>query len=163
MIFNILIDFGIGLIPILGDIADALYRANTRNAWLLETYLVKKAEAQRHGVVQDPDTRQNLQIKPLPAGSSMASDTTAAWHNSGEAAPAGSGNRNVNGGNGAGNSVGDNGGNPDSLMARLLRPMKQSAPRHDEEMAVSTRGNNGYQAAQGVGSHQGQQSGITSR
>jgi hypothetical protein len=42
MIFNIFLDFGIGLFPFLGDIAGAFFRANTRNAVVLETYLRKK-------------------------------------------------------------------------------------------------------------------------
>lgn len=46
MLFNIIVDFGIGLVPFLGDIADALFRANTRNAVVLERHLRKKgAEA----------------------------------------------------------------------------------------------------------------------
>jgi hypothetical protein len=55
MIVNVFLDFGIGLIPFLGDIADALFRANTRNAWLLEVYLTRKAEAERKGHVSDPE------------------------------------------------------------------------------------------------------------
>ncbi|KAL1894919.1 hypothetical protein Sste5346_005606 [Sporothrix stenoceras] len=47
MYFNILLDFGIGLVPFVGDVADAIFRANTRNAWILEEYLIKKAEAER--------------------------------------------------------------------------------------------------------------------
>ena len=47
MYFNILLDFGIGLVPFVGDIADAIFRANTRNAWLLEEYLIKKAETEQ--------------------------------------------------------------------------------------------------------------------
>ncbi|CAK7218850.1 hypothetical protein SCUCBS95973_003623 [Sporothrix curviconia] len=47
MFFNIMLDFGIGLVPFVGDVADAIYRANTRNAWLLEEYLIKKAEAEQ--------------------------------------------------------------------------------------------------------------------
>lgn len=42
MMFNIILDFGIGLVPFLGDIADALFRANTRNAVVLEKYLREK-------------------------------------------------------------------------------------------------------------------------
>ena len=42
MLFNIVLDFGVGLIPILGDIADALFRANTRNAVVLEKFLREK-------------------------------------------------------------------------------------------------------------------------
>ncbi|KAH8882110.1 hypothetical protein GQ53DRAFT_612212, partial [Thozetella sp. PMI_491] len=47
MVFNVAFDFGIGLIPLLGDLFDAMFRANTQNAWLLEAYLQKKAEAER--------------------------------------------------------------------------------------------------------------------
>ncbi|KAF3769049.1 hypothetical protein M406DRAFT_287106 [Cryphonectria parasitica EP155] len=49
MLLNIAMDFGIGLVPFLGDVADAWFKANTRNAWLLEEYLIKKAEAERRG------------------------------------------------------------------------------------------------------------------
>jgi len=44
MLFNIVLDFGIGLVPFLGDIADALFRANTRNAVVLEKFLRAKGE-----------------------------------------------------------------------------------------------------------------------
>lgn len=47
MYFNIALDFGIGLVPFLGDVADALFRANTRNAWILEEYLTQKAAEER--------------------------------------------------------------------------------------------------------------------
>lgn len=39
MIMNIALDFGIGLVPFLGDIADAFFRCNTRNAALLWKHL----------------------------------------------------------------------------------------------------------------------------
>jgi len=42
MYVNIVLDFGIGLVPILGDVADALFRANTKNAVILEQYLREK-------------------------------------------------------------------------------------------------------------------------
>lgn len=42
MAINILIDFFIGLIPIIGDLADAAMRANSRNVRLLEEHLDKK-------------------------------------------------------------------------------------------------------------------------
>lgn len=45
MMFNIIIDFVIGLVPFLGDVADALFRANTRNAIILENHLRKKGAA----------------------------------------------------------------------------------------------------------------------
>lgn len=46
MYANVVVDFGIGLIPFVGDIADMLYKANTRNLQLLEKHLVKKAGQQ---------------------------------------------------------------------------------------------------------------------
>lgn len=42
MYLNIILDFGIGLVPVIGDLADALFRANTRNAILLEKHLRRK-------------------------------------------------------------------------------------------------------------------------
>jgi hypothetical protein len=42
MIFNLILEFGIGLVPVLGDVANALFRANTRNAVVLEKYLYNK-------------------------------------------------------------------------------------------------------------------------
>ncbi|KAF5516866.1 putative membrane protein [Colletotrichum siamense] len=39
MLFNIIVDFAIGLVPFIGDIADAAFRCNTKNAILLEDYL----------------------------------------------------------------------------------------------------------------------------
>lgn len=42
MLLNVVIDFLIGLVPFLGDIADAVYKCNTRNAVLLEKHLREK-------------------------------------------------------------------------------------------------------------------------
>ena len=51
MVFNLIVDLVIGLVPFLGDIADALFRCNTKNAVILERYLADKGqrnlEAQR--------------------------------------------------------------------------------------------------------------------
>lgn len=44
MCWNVFIDFLIGLVPILGDVGDVLWRSNTRNAVLLEKHLTKKAQ-----------------------------------------------------------------------------------------------------------------------
>ncbi|KAK9455137.1 hypothetical protein V1511DRAFT_447608, partial [Dipodascopsis uninucleata] len=44
MMVNVAINFGIGLVPFVGDIADAMYKANSRNALLLEEYLRKRGE-----------------------------------------------------------------------------------------------------------------------
>lgn len=45
MMFNIIIDFIAGLVPVLGDLMDAIFRANTKNAAELEKYLRKKGAA----------------------------------------------------------------------------------------------------------------------
>jgi hypothetical protein len=58
MYLNVAADFAIGLVPLLGDIADALYKANSRNTWLLEDYLVKKAAAEQNpqsALASDPE------------------------------------------------------------------------------------------------------------
>lgn len=44
MIFNIVVDFFIGLVPFIGDIADAAFRCNSRNALLLEQHLREKGK-----------------------------------------------------------------------------------------------------------------------
>lgn len=45
MLMNVGFDFVIGLIPFAGDVLDAMYRANTRNAVLLEEHLREKGKA----------------------------------------------------------------------------------------------------------------------
>lgn len=45
MVMNIIIDFAIGLVPFLGDIADTFFRCNTRNAVALEKMLNARAKA----------------------------------------------------------------------------------------------------------------------
>jgi len=58
MFFNIVVDFGIGLVPLVGDLVDALFRANTKNAVILEAYLREQGEktlkAQGQVVGHDP-------------------------------------------------------------------------------------------------------------
>ncbi|KAH8674423.1 hypothetical protein BGZ60DRAFT_372874 [Tricladium varicosporioides] len=44
MVFNIIMDFGIGLVPLIGDIADVLFRANTRNTVILKDFLYEKVK-----------------------------------------------------------------------------------------------------------------------
>lgn len=65
--FNIILDFGVGLVPFIGDLADALFRANTRNAIELEKYLREKgaknlaAQGRTSGIdPTDPDEFDRL-------------------------------------------------------------------------------------------------------
>ena len=45
MVMNIIIDFVIGLVPFLGDVADTFFRCNTRNAVALEKMLNARVKA----------------------------------------------------------------------------------------------------------------------
>ena len=45
MIMNLVLDFAIGLMPFLGDLADTIFQCNVRNAKLLEAYLSQQGEA----------------------------------------------------------------------------------------------------------------------
>lgn len=67
-----MIDFGIGLVPILGDFADAWFKCNTRNNLLLERYLREK------GI--------NHPVAPPPPAATKQS-TIQRWFGSGPNAP----------------------------------------------------------------------------
>jgi Domain of unknown function (DUF4112) len=41
---NLAFDFALGLVPLLGDVVDAVYKSNTKNVALLEEELVRRAE-----------------------------------------------------------------------------------------------------------------------
>ena len=66
MYLNVAADFAIGLVPLLGDIADALYKANSRNTWLLEDYLVKKAAAEQNPQSRHTDDPEQGLAAPRP-------------------------------------------------------------------------------------------------
>ncbi|MEO1616047.1 MAG: DUF4112 domain-containing protein [Planctomycetota bacterium] len=42
MVFNLLIDFTLGALPLVGDVFDFFWRSNSRNVKLLESHLAKK-------------------------------------------------------------------------------------------------------------------------
>ena len=44
MLFNVVFDFLVGIVPFIGDLADAAFRANTRNAAILESHLREKGK-----------------------------------------------------------------------------------------------------------------------
>jgi len=74
MMVNILFDFGIGIIPFIGDLADAAFRANTRNAALLEAYLREQGKENLRKSGQplpavdpsDPEQFDRLQMQDPP-------------------------------------------------------------------------------------------------
>lgn len=48
MMFNVACDFCLGLVPIVGDFINVLYKCNSRNFVLLEKHLVEKYNKERH-------------------------------------------------------------------------------------------------------------------
>ncbi|PGH36901.1 hypothetical protein GX50_00135 [[Emmonsia] crescens] len=62
MLLNVVIDFFIGLIPFIGDLADAVYKCNTRNAVILERLLKERGE-------------ENLKRTALPLHEPARTDT----------------------------------------------------------------------------------------
>lgn len=65
MVMNVIVDFFVGLVPFLGDLADAVFRCNTRNVVLLEKHLVEKGA-------------KNLAGDPYPASRPHAAAAAAA-------------------------------------------------------------------------------------
>lgn len=68
MMMNVIIDFLIGLVPFLGDVADAVFKCNTRNAVILEKHLREKGakslkkQAKRQ---EQPATGQHPRIQEI--------------------------------------------------------------------------------------------------
>jgi hypothetical protein len=87
-------DLGIGFVPIAGDIGDAIFKANTRNAIILEKYLRKKGEKnlKRAGRPvpnvdpSDPETFDHLQEEEAPPEYSSSQPGRGATHNNGHGA-----------------------------------------------------------------------------
>ncbi|KAI1624862.1 hypothetical protein EDD37DRAFT_364791 [Exophiala viscosa] len=52
MLLNMAVDFGIGLIPFIGDIADAVFKCNTKNVVLLEKELRERGRKRLKGTPQ---------------------------------------------------------------------------------------------------------------
>ena len=73
MIMNIAIDFAIGLVPFLGDIADTFFRCNTRNAVALEKMLNARVKASEQRAAapteRDHDVRSEDSLPPAYAES----------------------------------------------------------------------------------------------
>lgn len=81
MFFNIALDFIVGLIPFLGDVVDAAFRANTRNAVVLEKHLREKGkkELRRSGLpIPDADPSSGKEYdRDLPYDSDPSSGHAA--------------------------------------------------------------------------------------
>jgi hypothetical protein len=81
MYTNLMIDFVIGLIPVLGDFADAIFKCNTRNNILLEKFLrergLKNPVAPPPVVPKQSTMRRWLGPGPNAPGSHPAEPATA--------------------------------------------------------------------------------------
>lgn len=71
MLMNIAFDFVVGLVPFAGDLLDAIFRANTRNAILLEEHLREKGRQNLKKTGQpipmhDPSTADFFENHPIP-------------------------------------------------------------------------------------------------
>lgn len=74
MVLNIVIDFVLGITPILGTIAGALYKANSRNSLALEHFLKKRAtENIAQGIYLDTVTKPSQKKNIWSGESSSAS------------------------------------------------------------------------------------------
>lgn len=62
MVMNIIVDFVVGLVPFLGDVADALFRANTKNAVALEKMLNDRVKASEKRVAAQSDDDRNSHV-----------------------------------------------------------------------------------------------------
>ena len=60
MMLNITLDFLVGLVPFVGDLADAAFKCNTRNARLLEIHLDAKHKPKQAG----RDARDDAPLSP---------------------------------------------------------------------------------------------------
>ncbi|KAL0137905.1 hypothetical protein V8B55DRAFT_1533160 [Mucor lusitanicus] len=73
MMFNITFDFFIGVVPVVGDILDIMFKANTKNAILLEDYLIKR----RRGLVDPSAGSKREALLPTHHDTSGPSASTA--------------------------------------------------------------------------------------
>ncbi|GAA6033495.1 hypothetical protein JCM8097_001424 [Rhodosporidiobolus ruineniae] len=60
MAFNQTVGLGIGLVPLVGDLCMAVWKANSRNAALLEDFLVRRAAKSSSGTAADEDALAEL-------------------------------------------------------------------------------------------------------
>ena len=67
-LFNVILDVIVGIVPIIGDLIDNLFKSNLRNLALLEEWLLTSTEAERYHILIMPDGAEYLP-KPKSASS----------------------------------------------------------------------------------------------
>ena len=80
MMLNILLDFAVGLVPVFGDVADALFRANTKNAALLHNHLRQRGAARIAGGEKTSGSGQPLKEEPTMAAPRPAEPRSSHTH-----------------------------------------------------------------------------------
>ena len=66
MWLNLALDFVVGLVPFLGDLADAVFRCNTKNAVILERFLIQRAEQNRQAQRNPQQVLTEAELGPPP-------------------------------------------------------------------------------------------------
>jgi hypothetical protein len=64
MVVNIIVDFAVGLVPFVGDLADAAIKCNSKNVRLFEEHLDKTYKPKQQ---QDLDNSLLVECRPCPA------------------------------------------------------------------------------------------------
>lgn len=75
MYSNVAFDFVIGLVPVLGDLADVWYKCNTRNNVILERYL--RERGQKFPASQPPAPKQSAGRRWFGSGSNAPRSNVA--------------------------------------------------------------------------------------
>ena len=77
MVMNIIMDFVVGLVPFLGDVADAFFKCNTRNAVALEKMLNNRVKVleKKEQLHDDDDRHSHVYLEDaLPPGYEAADE-----------------------------------------------------------------------------------------
>lgn len=84
MVLNVILDVLVGIVPLIGDVLDNLFKSNLRNLALLESYLLHDAAASRWKILLMPDTNTYI---PEPK-SEREGRKWSAWFGMGDAGEA---------------------------------------------------------------------------
>lgn len=77
MMMNVTFDFIIGLIPLVGDFINIIYKCNLRNFVLLEKYLVEKYSEQTPHLPNKPVNNSKHMMRPIPDRPNLADNTAS--------------------------------------------------------------------------------------
>jgi len=76
---NVILDVLVGIVPIIGDVLDNLFKSNLRNLQLLEKYLLSAEGQQRYHILLMPDTTTFLPEPKTPGSASSTTSRLRAW------------------------------------------------------------------------------------